>query len=294
MRARRPVRRVALVGLAVAFSGSALAPPAAASTASVRHHHPVVLAALGDSYSSGEGNPPYDPAADGCDRSREAWPLPAVAKLRWTVTNLACSGAQTTDVAKSFKNQPAQVAALAALRPRPDVVTITIGGNDAGFANVLGACYQINCASSGRVAAAEATILTVLPGLLADTYRAVEAAAPRAQLVVVGYPRLFPAHQSDVTGCDWLTDDERQALNHAADLLNGVIVVAAWLAGARYVDVSRTLKGHELCRKDPWLVPLPLSGAAHPNAEGQRAIAHRVAGALKRALHPVGPSRLHS
>jgi lysophospholipase L1-like esterase len=296
MRARRLVRRLTVGALALTLAGGVLAPPASASTASARHHHSAVLAALGDSYSSGEGNPPFDPAADGCDRSAQAWPLLAAAKLHWAVTNLACSGAQTKNVVDTpFKQQPPQVAALAALRPRPDVVTITIGGNDAGFANVLGACFSPAIADcTGIVEAAEVVILTVLPGRLADTYRAVEAAAPRAKLVVVGYPRLLPAEQSDVTGCDWLTDDERQALNHAADLLNGVIAVEAWLAGARYVDVSRTLKGHEVCTTDPWLVPLPLSGAAHPNAEGQRAIAHRVAVALERALHPVGPSRLHS
>ena len=282
MRATRVVRRLMVGAFALTVAGGALAPPASASTASGRHPHPAVLAALGDSYSSGEGNPPFDPAADGCDRSPVAWPLLAAAELRWRVTNLACSGAQTADVVTPFKNQPAQVDALAALRPRPRVVTITIGGNDVGFASVLGACYQMNCASAGVVAAADVRILTVLPERLADTYRAVEAAAPRAKLVVVGYPRLFPAQQSDVVGCSWLTDDERQALNHAADLLNGVIAVEAWLAGAKYVDVSRTLEGHELCTSDPWLIPLPLPAAAHPTAKGQQAIADRVARALSR------------
>jgi lysophospholipase L1-like esterase len=297
MRARRLVRRLAVGAFALTLAGGVLAPPASASTASARHHHSAVLAALGDSYSSGEGNPPFDPAADGCDRSAQAWPLLAAAKLRWKATNLACSGAQTANVVDTpFKGQPPQVAALAALRPRPDVVTITIGGNDAGFANVLGACFSPaipDCA--GIVEAAEVGILTVLPGRLADTYRAVEAAAPKAKLVVVGYPRLVPADQSDVTGCgSALTDAERQALNHAADVLNAVIAVEAWLAGARYVDVSRTLAGHELCTSDSWLVPLTAAGAGHPNLEGQQAIAHRVAPALKRALSSAGPSRLHS
>jgi lysophospholipase L1-like esterase len=279
MRANRMVRRLIVTATALVVAGGVLAPPASAS---IRHHYTAVLAALGDSYSSGEGNQPYDPAADGCDRSAQAWPLRAAAELGWRVTNLACSGATTKDVVAPFKGQPAQTDALAKLRPRPDVVTITIGGNDAGFASVLGACYVKECASSGIIAAAEATILTVLPDRLADTYRAVEAAAPRAKLVVVGYPRLFPAHQSDVTGCPWLTDAERRGLNQAGDLLNGVIAVEAWLAGAKYVDVSRTLEGHELCTSDRWLVPLPAPGAAHPTEKGQRAIADRVADALSR------------
>jgi lysophospholipase L1-like esterase len=287
MRASRLASRLLVAGAALVVGTGVLAPPASAapsSSASARHHHTTVLAALGDSYSSGEGNPPFDPAADGCDRSPQAWPLLAAAKLRWAVTNLACSGAQTKDVVNPFKKQPAQVDALAALRPRPDVVTITIGGNDAGFASVLGACFKpdTDCAATGIVAAAEVGILTVLPNRLADTYRAVEAAAPRAKLVVVGYPRLFPRNESDVVGCGWLTNGERQALNHAGDLLNAVIAVEAWLAGAKYVDVSRTLEGHELCTSDSWLVPLPLDGAAHPTAKGQQAIADRVAHALSR------------
>jgi lysophospholipase L1-like esterase len=280
MRADRVVRRLIVTAIALVVTGGVLAPPASASAGN-GHHHATVLAALGDSYSSGEGNPPFDPAADGCDRSAQAWPLLAAADLGWRAANLACSGAQTNDVVTSFKGQPAQTDALAKLRPRPDVVTITIGGNDAGFAKVLGTCFVTDCA--GVIPAAETAILTVLPDRLADTYSAVEAAAPRAKLVVVGYPRLFPAHQSEVTGCPWLTDAERRGLNAAAKLLNGVIAVEAWLAGAKYVDVSRTLEGHELCTSDSWLVPLTApSGAAHPTAEGQQAIADKVERTLRR------------
>ena len=212
MWAARRVGRLLVAGAALVVAGGVLAPPASASTAP-RHHHRTVLAALGDSYSSGEANPPFDPSAGSCDRSPQAWPLLAAATLRWTATNLACSGAQTKDVVNPYKDQPAQVDALAALRPRPGVVTITIGGNDAGFGTTLGACVAADCVATGAIAAAEATILTVLSDRLVDTYRAVEAAAPRAKLVVVGYPRLVPQQQADVTGCPWLSDEERSALN---------------------------------------------------------------------------------
>jgi lysophospholipase L1-like esterase len=285
MRGTRRAGRLLVAGAVLAIAGGALAPPASAATASGRHHRPSVLAALGDSYSSGEANPPFDPAADGCDRSAQAWPQLAAADLGWTATNLACSGAQTKDVVNSFKSQPPQVDALAALRPRPDVVTITIGGNDAGFGTTLGACFVADCATNGAIAAADAKILAVLPDRLVSTYGAVESAAPQAKLVVVGYPRLVPQRQSDVTGCPWLTDDEREALNTSADLLNLVIRISAWRAGARYVDVSEALAGHELCTEDSWVFPIGAGQVpaywAHPILPGQQAIARRVT----RALH---------
>ena len=55
-------------------------------------------------------------------------------------------------------------------------------------------------------------------------------------------------------------------------------------AGARYVDVSDTLEGHELCTADSWVFPIGVGSVpsywAHPTAKGQQAIADRVADAL--------------
>ncbi len=281
MRARvRALRTGTLIGVLLAVAGVTLAPPASAAD------RPRVLAALGDSYSSGEANPPFDPSAPGCNRSDQAWPLLAAERLGLQGVNLACSGARTQDVVSEYKGQPAQVDALRALRPRPDVVTITIGGNDAGFASVLGLCVVTDCVEAGGIAGANATILTTLPGRLVSTYRAIEKAAPRADLVVVGYPRLFPRSASKVTGCPWLDDRERRALNATADVLNLVIRLSAVRVGARYVDVSRTLAGHELCSADPWVFPIGVGNVpsywAHPTLPGQQAIATRVAAALER------------
>ncbi len=275
----RVMRRLSVVGIALAVAGVLAAPPASAA------EQVKPLAALGDSYSSGEANPPFDPSAPGCNRSDQAWPLLAAAAVGRKGVNLACSGATTADVVSEFKDQPAQVDALAALRPRPGVVTITIGGNDAGFAPVLGACVVTDCVETGAVAGSKATILTVLPERLVSTYRAVQRAAPKARLVVVGYPRLFPSRQGAVTGCPWLSNSERRALNATADLLNFVIRLSAYRVGARYVDVSRTLAGHELCTKDSWVFPIGVGPVpsywAHPTLPGQQAIAARVAPALR-------------
>jgi lysophospholipase L1-like esterase len=272
------LRRASIASVALAVLTLGVAAPSASAHES--HGSRGTLAALGDSYSSGVGTPDPDPSVPACYRTPLAWPNLVGAALHRQVENLACSGAQTKDITAPFGGQAAQTALLAALSPRPKIVTITIGGNDVGFARVLAECFASDCLSS--VEQAEDAMVTVLPDQLATTYRAVEAAAPRARLVVVGYPRLFPTHQSDVTGCPWLTNDERRGLVQAGELLNAVIALEAWLAGATYVDVSRTLEGHELCTTDSWLVPLPTTGAAHPTEKGQQAIAAAVADRLSR------------
>ncbi|MGL5811270.1 MAG: SGNH/GDSL hydrolase family protein [Nocardioides sp.] len=240
----------------------------------------VVYAALGDSYASGQANPPFDPAAGDCNRGAVAWPQLVGADLGWQTTNLACAGATTTAFSSSFKGQAPQSEALAALDPAADVVSVTIGGNDAGFSQLVGACLQTDCVASGTVAAAQAAIADQLPGLLASTYAQVSASAPEAEVLVVGYPQLFPGGDRPITGCAWLSDDERVALNRTARALNYTIAAEAYAAGARYVGVRKSLRGHELCTEDPWVYPIGqdtnTSFWAHPTAPGQAAIAARV------------------
>jgi lysophospholipase L1-like esterase len=282
---RIPGRVSGRIGVAAALAATVLA--VAAPPASAAEKRPVTYAALGDSYSSGVGTPDPDPAVPACDRTPFAWPYQVGVALGWQTVNIACSGATTQDIVAPFGGQPAQTALLAALRPRPRVVSITVGGNDIGFGPVLAQCFVGNCTAA--VAASEVAMVTLLPGRLARTYRAVEAADPRARLVVVGYPRLFPRSASAVTGCPWLSGRERRSLNHAAAVLDGVIAVEAFLAGATYVDIRDSLAGHELCTADSWLVPLPAPGAAHPTVQGQQAIAAVVTRALARL--PLTPSR---
>jgi lysophospholipase L1-like esterase len=276
----RIFRRIAAMSAVLAAAGLALAAPAASAATSGTQGDggssgEVVYAALGDSYSSGVGSTADpNPNVPDCYRTPDAWPSQVGAALGWTTVNLACSGAQTKDIVAPYGGQPAQTDLLAALQPRPQVVSITIGGNDVGFSRVLGACYVSDCTDD--VARADQTAVTTLPGQLASTYRAVEAADPDARLVVVGYPRLFPRDPAAVTGCPWLSEAERRSLVDGGALLNAVIAVQAWLAGATFIDVSNTLDGHELCTADSWFVPLTEPMGAHPNDAGQKAIAAAV------------------
>ena len=77
-----------------------------------------------------------------------------------------------------------------------DMVTLTIGGNDVGFADVLTLCYVGGCAS--YLQSEEFTDnLDALGDMLMEVFDAVKSAAPHAAVFVLGYPYLTPFSESD-------------------------------------------------------------------------------------------------
>ncbi|MGH3820201.1 MAG: SGNH/GDSL hydrolase family protein, partial [Pseudonocardiaceae bacterium] len=223
--------------------------------------------ALGDSYSSGVGTGVYDAASGDCARSPLSYPSLWAAERRLARFEFAaCSGARTADV---LANQ------IAALQSTTDLVTITIGGNDVGFGPVLQTCTvaQSDRTCFGAVDAAEAFERSVLPGRLARTYAAIRRAAPRARVIVLGYPRLFDLAPSCA---DPLVPNlaRRNKLNQGADKLNTVIQKAAsQQSGFSFIDVRGRFAGHGVCSAQPWIngPSAPISiGPYHPNQMGYR------------------------
>jgi len=260
-----------LLTVAVAGAMATGASTAAATTGERLHSQPggstVNYVALGDSYSAGVGTGVYDPASGDCSRSPLSYPpLWASEHHPASFQFVACSGATTGDV------RGRQVAAL---DPGTDLVTITIGGNDAGFGSVLRTC-TVGPSDSACVAAvdtAEEFARTELPGRLAQTFSAIRNAAPRAHVVVLGYPRLFEL----TPGCsDPLAPNltRRTKLDEGADVLNSVIYkTVVQQPGFGFVDVRDRFAGHSVCSADPWIngpsVP-SFVGPYHPNQQGYR------------------------
>jgi lysophospholipase L1-like esterase len=254
----------------------------------------LVVAALGDSFTSGEGVEPYLDATR-CHRSRAAWPARLTLNgVTARARNFACSGARTTALTTSFKGRLPQLRALrqAVTRADVDVVTLTMGGNDVEFARTLTACVlEVACERGGGPLDRAHRRITVLGDQIGADYRAVRAAAGGAPVVVVGYPRLFPAGNDD-EDCLWLTDAERDGLNSLARRLNATLRDAADLRGLSYIPQLATLAGHELCTDRPWLFPVDgISGQrqAHPTGRGLAAIAAVVTERLPRVLTPLTP-----
>lgn len=150
--------------------------------------------AMGDSFSSGEGNPPFEGGTDQngntCHRSPMAYPR----LLRndpsfglGPTAFVACSGATTASISSGGSSSQ-----MSALSSEADIVTITIRGNDVGFVDYAVACSYDFCDSA---TSSYATIMNkiddpVFKNDLIDTYEDILGSAPNAQVYVAGYPYL--------------------------------------------------------------------------------------------------------
>jgi hypothetical protein len=207
----------------------------AAATAS-----PVQYVALGDSYAAGIGAPPYQPVPLGrkiCIQSVDkSYPALLDDKGRIDLqANATCPGATTTDVG-AMLDSPQNP-----LNPEIRLVTLTVGGADLNFSDVLTTCTLDATACTGAVNDA----LSLLPDLKSDLtnlYTEIAAAAPEARIVVTGYPLLFGRPPID------FNQDVINAVNNGGVALNKTIEDAVAEANENgnidYVDVTEEFREH--------------------------------------------------
>ncbi len=236
---------------------------AAAVTAAVVNAAAVNYVALGDSYSSGLGAGDYLSSSGSCDRSADAYPEQwAAANSPATFTSAACSGATTADVLSG------QVSALSA---STTLVSITIGGNDAGFSSVMETCVLSSTSTClNAIAVAETFVADQLPARLDQTLQTIRADAPYATVIVLGYPDLYDLSKTGT--CIGLSTNDRTALNQGADDLDGALQAAAQANHDTFADVRGQFAGHEICDSGSWLHSVDIfaiSSSYHPTAAGQ-------------------------
>ncbi|SHG11885.1 SGNH/GDSL hydrolase family protein [Streptoalloteichus hindustanus] len=257
MRPARPVLRVLTTVLLSLVTGGAAVLGASPVLADVS----VDYVALGDSYSSGVGTRSYDNDSGNCLRGPKAYPaLWSASRAPASFRFAACSGATTAEVKA---NQ------LGALSSGTDLVTVSVGGNDAGFADRVTTCQLGTDAECDQtVDEAEEYMENELPARLDSTYSRIRRAAPKAKVLVVGYPRLFELGSCPVFGA--LSEPKRARLNQAADRMAAVTSARAKAAGFTFVDVRQRFAGHGVCSRTPWVNGLswPIAESYHPNADG--------------------------
>jgi lysophospholipase L1-like esterase len=253
-----------IVGLVVLCLG--VLTPAAAASALPSY------VALGDSYSSGVGTRVFYSESGSCKRSPEAFGPKVAAQRGYALSFQACSGAKTTDV---NNNQ------LGTLTSTTSLVTITIGGNDAGFSNVIINCalYYFTC--GGAINEANNFIATKLAGLLDTTYNNIRSRATAAHVVVLGYPHLFTSTGA-TCNANFLTSSNEKRLNETGDKLDGVVKARAEAHGFTFVDDRTAFLAHEVCSSEEWLngQSNPLEESYHPNVKGQKEFTSEVEAVL--------------
>ncbi len=280
--------------------------------------------AMGDSYSSGEGVQPFypdsDKPGDACHRSTSAYPtlvkLPGqstpiaaqAAENKGAVFSfIACSGAETTGITADAVDKPetkydrdgntdwGHVQATAEglqddqgkLTGNTTLVTLSIGGNDIRFADVLFGCLTTkgNCSAKNFVLKRHSNnkldpeplgkfepkvISDLLPPHLLATYVQIHDLAPDAEIIVLGYPLLFTP--SPTRSCTVgkvlgivrrsLSVDDQKWLNDMGNLLNRAIATEVTYARVHYhiqiyfVNPAPAFKDHEICSAHPWIYGL--------------------------------------
>jgi lysophospholipase L1-like esterase len=219
--------------------------------------------------------------------------------------SFACSGATTANVLpRSLGGVPqgatgrydGETQIDSAALGGADLVTITIGGNDAGYVDVLVTCGLGNC-NTRAFERSRAAIIDRSKPQLVKVYRAIAAKAPRARILVLGYPHPFPAAKAR-QACPALRPFQREQdmLRRLGARLNGTIasaVATAARSGARitFVPVAERFAGHEVCgSKGAWINGFVTSSTGfglnpasfHPTLAGQLGYAAAVNASLRR------------
>nr|WP_202523764.1 SGNH/GDSL hydrolase family protein [Kitasatospora sp. SID7827] len=300
----------ALIGAAgCGAGGTAPAPkPDRASPTTSPSPTPVTgpYVALGDSYTSGLRIPPQGGTPQGCGRSGANYPSLVAQRLDLKdFTDVSCSGARTGDLTAAQRTEdgtnPPQLDAVSAATR---LVTLGIGGNDAGFMDVLGRCavenlrhsligkgdaapcrtYYTTGAGSGEVQRKMTTTAERLTAVLGEIKRR----APQAEVLLVGYPALLPQDPgrcAETLG-DGIADADIGFVAEQERQLNGMLRQRAEAAGVAFVDTYSSSTGHDMCEAEGtrWIEPLDAGkGLApiHPNAQGQQGMATAVLSALR-------------
>ncbi|PIF04443.1 MAG: hypothetical protein CSA63_00780 [Propionibacterium sp.] len=265
-----------------------------------------VAVVLGDSYSSGEGAGDYIMAGGPCHRSPHTYGAVIGGP---TTEIIACSGAETQHILDTDQHIfDSQLEQLEKVDVIPDIVFLTIGGNDIGFATIVAGCIIGDCSKNPEVylynikgRAKRLAEVYVAIAKKINTPEMLEARNGKIAPVVVSfYPQPFWSPERG--RCNFFFN-RNEILTGTAILseLNGQITTGVKRAQQEgwpvyYADtVGDFATGHSMCVDDSYFVRAnveellnvidvqgkridhdELQEIAHPNAAGYRAWANEL------------------
>lgn len=254
-----------------------------------------------------------------------------------------------SSVQTTMTGQTALQLQTAGLSASTDVVTFAIGGNDLGFADIAEACIRLtngtgtyvtglqvlasisvaNCKDyfDDEATYPDAYLKDRLANFIVPRIDAVldeiKAAAPNAQVFVVGYPQIATGDAAKADGCFKspmppaenvvpFSGTDILFIHEIEGLLDDALQAGALAHGFHFISPSESTEAHTLCESDPWINGLtmvlasstppvcppdyqPLGydgnvyvcvmlGVLHPNASGVANLAALVAPAVNAAF----------
>lgn len=296
--------------------------------------------ALGDSFTSGEGAFDYlrgtDTEINKCHLSIHSYPLTITQTLftQHSGRSVACSGARIHDLASttaSYKGQvrggqttanlqqtgelnrlladfePGQIAQHRFARHyQPEVLTVSIGGNDIGFGDIIERCAVPRLSlhrSDGdcfNTHEDRVEVLNLVDRTIAkwtSLFKQLRSVAPATTIYAVGYPSIVDGRGHCPVNVQ-LSKSELEFAETLTAYLNKQIAKSAQQAGVTFVDIEDALHGHRLCEAhgaqvavngitagtDVGMLGIRALGqeSYHPNALGQQLMAEAILRKTKR------------
>ncbi|MFE6336826.1 SGNH/GDSL hydrolase family protein [Streptomyces sp. NPDC057806] len=204
--------------------------------------------ALGDSYAAGTGLPLQTSSA--CKRSLVGYASQgAIALDEDQFADVTCSGATTRSL---WNHQGTAAPQVNALTKNTDLVTVTLGGNDLGFADTLVQCVTKRPCKDDVSAGLEAK-MNYAASRTHDMLTDITRRSPQARVLVVGYPRLFPA---DGSTCGPLVPLDKgdiayfDKVTRSLNITQAFVVQLAKQQGKKvtYVDTYTQSKNKDMCQ----------------------------------------------
>lgn len=250
--------------------------------------------ALGDSYTSAPLVPFQTGTPYACLKSSGNYPTQVAAAMGLTLRDVSCAGASVHHAYDPHGLFPSETnpPQLNGVTPDAKLVTIGLGGNDAGLVGVGLKCGEVGATApfakkcreyynSSGVNPVQVDIDNTAPKM-AQLLQDVHARAPLARVAVVGYPAVTP---HDGRGCWPIVPMSADDLRFVDELLNKINVMLKQTAlanNALYVDTYTPSLGHDVCAILPvkqWFEGVVLTSPAaplHPNLFGEASMARSV------------------
>lgn len=261
---------------ACADNATTNAPSSSSESAATAKPLPVKYVALGDSYASMATRDVIDPSSPFCLRSVDNYAAQLAELLGTEVTDVSCQGGVVADITNPRSTPEGQLPPqIDAVPADTTLITVTIGGNDIGFGDLV-RCASTPSECSPQLVEQTNSKLDALPPKLEQMYAALKQKAPEARIITTGYLPLI----AEGDNCEFLSPlpaDVRASFLRATAAINDTAKQAAEAAGATFV-LPGDANAHTACAPttERWTDFTGAETAAypmHPTASGQAAMA---------------------